>query len=511
ESDPVVANNTSTSTPVPVNVIDAVNDTPVTATATVPSGTSNTVVGTVLGNDTINGNPVTTTNTNVTPVSNGPLSVDANGGVTLAANTPSGTYTVTYQLCESDPVTGLNVSPSNCDTAIATVVVSNVIDAVNDTPVTATATVPSGTSNTVVGTVLGNDTINGNPVTTTNTNVTPVSNGPLSVDANGGVTLAANTPSGTYTVTYQLCESDPVTGLNVSPSNCDTAIATVVVSNVIDAVNDGPITIIVTTTGPISGGSVLGNDTLNGVLASIVNTDVTPVTVGPLSIDVNGNVTIAPNTLAGTYSITYQLCETGAVPANCDTAIATYIIITDSDGDGVTDVIEIADGTDPNDFCDFLAINVTLPQSQVFLDADCDNDGLNNGDEYGDNPKDPLDSDGDGIPDFLEFNNHTPSEDDLEIFNLVTPNDDGDNDVFVIRNIELYPNNTVEIYNRWGLLVYETKGYGQNGKYFKGYSEGRVTLSQNSGLPVGTYFYIVKYINNNNQAKERSGYLYINR
>jgi hypothetical protein len=64
------------------------------------------------------------------------LSIDANGIVTVAANTPSGTYSITYQLCEANPSTGLNVSPSNCDTATATVVVNNPIDAVNDPSVT---------------------------------------------------------------------------------------------------------------------------------------------------------------------------------------------------------------------------------------------------------------------------------------------------------------------------------------------------------------------------------------
>ena len=83
--------------------------------------------------------------------------------------------------------------------------------------------------------------------------------------------------------------------------------------------------------------------------------------------------------------------------------------------------------------------------------------------------------------------------------------------MFVIRNIELYPDNTVEIYNRWGVLVYEVNGYGQNGRYFKGISEGRVTISQSSELPVGTYFYIVRYRNNSGNNKERSGYLYINK
>jgi hypothetical protein len=40
------------------------------------------------------------------------------------------------------------------------------------------------------------DMIRGIAATTTNTNVTPLTTGPLSIDANGIVTVAANTPSG---------------------------------------------------------------------------------------------------------------------------------------------------------------------------------------------------------------------------------------------------------------------------------------------------------------------------
>ena len=429
-----------------------------------------------------------------------PGNITGNTATTTISGLTAGTYTYTV----TNSVGCISVATVN-------VVMTNLICANDDTPVTVIATVPSGAVDTVVGTVLTNDTLNGIPVTTSNTNVTPVTDGPLSVDSDGNVTVAANTPSGTYTITYVLCEADPITGLTLNPTNCNDAIATVVVANTIIANNDAPQVVEINVPGAIVVGSVIINDTLNGVVVTTTNTDVTPTTEGPLSIDANGIVTVAAGTPAGTYTITYTICETGAVPANCDTATATFIIVTDTDGDGVINITEIENGTDPYNFCDFIPANVTEEQSQAFLDADCDLDGLTNGEEYGPDPTDPLDSDGDGIPDFLEPNNSTPSEDDLEIFNLVTPNGDSDNDVFTIRNIELYPNNTVEIYNRWGVLVYETKGYGQNGKYFRGISEGRVTISQSSELPVGTYFYILRYQNNSSQNKERSGYLYINR
>jgi hypothetical protein len=46
------------------------------------------------------------------------------------------------------------------------------------------------------------------------------------------------------------------------------------------------------------------------------NTDVTPVTTGPLSIDSEGVLTLEPNTPAGTYTIEYTICEVGANPVN---------------------------------------------------------------------------------------------------------------------------------------------------------------------------------------------------
>ena len=47
---------------------------------------------------------------------------------------------------------------------------------------------------------------------------------------------------------------------------------------------------------------------------------------------------------------------------------------------------------------------------------------------------------------------------------LFSPNGDYQNDVFVIKNIENYPNNHVLIYNRWGNLVYEKNGYNNDWK-----------------------------------------------
>jgi hypothetical protein len=44
-----------------------------------------------------------------------------------------------------------------------------------------------------------------------------------------------------------------------------------------------------------------------------------------------------------------------------------------------------------------------------------------------------------------------------------------------------------------GVLVYETKGYNNTSNAFEGISAGRSTIQQSTGLPTGTYFYILSY------------------
>ncbi|WP_161554598.1 gliding motility-associated C-terminal domain-containing protein [Sinomicrobium soli] len=100
-------------------------------------------------------------------------------------------------------------------------------------------------------------------------------------------------------------------------------------------------------------------------------------------------------------------------------------------------------------------------------------------------------------------------EHDLIVYNGVSPNGDGRNDFFFIKGLERYPDNTVEIYNRWGVKVYEGRGYDNSAIRFDGYSHGRATVNSNKMLPTGTYFYIIKY-KEGNATRDLSGYLYIN-
>ncbi|WP_306350533.1 gliding motility-associated C-terminal domain-containing protein [Flavobacterium sp. '19STA2R22 D10 B1'] len=100
-------------------------------------------------------------------------------------------------------------------------------------------------------------------------------------------------------------------------------------------------------------------------------------------------------------------------------------------------------------------------------------------------------------------------DEDLVFYNGLSPNGDGKNEFFYIKGINKFPDNSVEIYNRWGVLVYSAKGYNESDKVFNGYSEGYLTLDSSKKLPMGTYFYILNYKKDAKKIK-RTGYLYIN-
>jgi len=74
----------------------------------------------------------------------------------------------------------------------------------------------------------------------------------------------------------------------------------------------------------------------------------------------------------------------------------------------------------------------------------------------------------------------------LVIYNGVTPNGDGRNDMFFLENIEMYPGNIVSIFNRWGQLLEEIHDYNNTSKFWAGTSEGG-----SKSVPSGTYYYVI--------------------
>src|SRR5690606_2553160 len=169
-------------------------------------------------------------------------------------------------------------------------------------------------------------------------------------------------------------------------------------------------------------------------------------------------------TYTATYTISQQDIERLSIT---NQALVTAV---DSSGNTITDLSD-----DPTNFDD----------------VDIDNDG------------DPDDATVTVLPD--------PADDDFRIFNAISPDGDGQNDFFRIEGIENYPDNNLKIYNRWGVLIYEADAYGVNGKVFRGFSDGRVTISKNEALPTGTYFYILTRRIANQETLINKGYLYIKR
>lgn len=108
----------------------------------------------------------------------------------------------------------------------------------------------------------------------------------------------------------------------------------------------------------------------------------------------------------------------------------------------------------------------------------------------------------------------TDIDDDVVIYDAISPNDDDKNDYFYIKNITNYPDNRVQIFNRWGIKVFDTTNYDSNGNVFRGYSDGRATISPDNTLPTGTYFYIVQYTKQTNGQSDtikKAGYLFLDR
>lgn len=85
-----------------------------------------------------------------------------------------------------------------------------------------------------------------------------------------------------------------------------------------------------------------------------------------------------------------------------------------------------------------------------------------------------------------------------------SPNGDGINDVFVIRGIVNYPQNTFLIYNRWGDQVFEASPYQST---WNGTSTMGLRVGGNE-LPTGTYFYL---LNLGDGSAMYKGTIYLNR
>ena len=308
----------------------------------IANGANGGTTSSVLANDTLNG--VTPPNTASITLHwhNIPTGIRTNtdGTITVPAGTASGTYTVTYSICEA-------LNPTNCSgIATATVVVGQA---------TLTAAADTFTVTNVAGgttsSVLANDSYNGvTPPNTASVTLTwlTVPAG-VQTHTDGTITIPAGTPSGTYEVSYQLCE-------NINSTNCSVATATIVVTSVSSptatptiTANADTFTLTVSSTTYTTTSNVLTNDRIGTATATVgsVTIQTTPPATDKPYIDTNTGFVVIPSGVAtGTYTITYRLC--GIAPlTGCSSVTTVTVNVTSVTATPTTpiNIIAVPDGT----------------------------------------------------------------------------------------------------------------------------------------------------------------------
>ena len=77
------------------------------------------------------------------------------------------------------------------------------------------------------------------------------------------------------------------------------------------------------------------------------------------------------------------------------------------------------------------------------------------------------------------------------INNVVTPDNNGENDTWVIKNIETFELSNVYIYDRYGKEIYSKKGYKNDWDASSNFDQ----------VPDGTYYYIINFDDNDKVYK----------
>ena len=130
---------------------------------------------------------------------------------------------------------------------------------------------------------------------------------------------------------------------------------------------------------------------------------------------------------------------------NANNSVTAVFELLDTDGDGVTDATELANGTDLNDPCSYLITSITSP---IISGADCDEDGITDDVEItnGTDPFDPCDPNNVGELCFTGI--YLPTG--------FSPNGDGQNDVYEIKVGIDVASFVFHVYDRWGNRVLRT-------------------------------------------------------
>ncbi|MCF6184643.1 MAG: gliding motility-associated C-terminal domain-containing protein, partial [Bacteroidales bacterium] len=348
--------------------------------------------------------------------------------------------------------------------------------------------------------------------------------GTLNKGSTDTLRIVANVNTGTNgtVITNTISNSQEQTDTNITADD-DIEIITV---NDIPVANDDYETI---DEDNILNSNVLTNDTgLND--GGIIVTVTTDVVNGTLALNTDGTYTYTPDAnYHGSDSFVYEVCD---VDNECDQAAVNItinsvndlpvaqddnininedselnkILILEDNGNGADDfggdgpstspvklivntedgVLELNDNGTPNN-----------PTDDYFLYTPEHN-------YYGHDSFEYEICDYDGDCDQAIVNIEVIDDDVLSIPEIFTPNGDGINDLFYVEGLELYPDNSILIFNRWGDKVFEASPYNSD---WDGTSNFGI-VPGGKQLTEGTYFYIIKL---KNKHKDIKGYIYLKR
>ena len=459
-----------------------------------------------------------------TAVQAGTITMNDNGSITVKKGTSVGIYTYTYKICEK-------AVPTNCseEAKVTFEVVDNTILAKDDE-------YEVGTLGGLTPSVLNNDIFAGKVGVITNQVIIE----PTSTERNDDPKLEMRFVDGRVDVKKDIAPGIHKYYYTISDKNDKTksSSAIVIIKVVSFTAVDDEDEIINDKSKEQKIPSVLSNDEIGGKRPT-PNEDVifTPTKVkdkdgnevpGIVINPQDGMITIAPNTPDGVYTYNYTICKKTA-PTECKTAkgVLRLLPALEANDDDFTATpvnttkraVNVGNVLKNDKYAGEEALNNLDKLTAVIAD----NDGLVGAkiDEQGNliipqgtpvrvyNPTYYLCmKDHPGVCKTAKIRVEVIKDKPLTIYNGVSADGDGHNDYFKIDGIEYYPKNNLKIFNRWGVLVYEKDGY-TNNQPFDGHSNGRVTISTDSKLPQGTYYYILEYEDSNDQSHTEKGWLYL--
>jgi gliding motility-associated-like protein len=434
-----------------------------------------------------------TTSITVTPTVTDPASTVTVNGAAVASGSASGAIpliigsnTVTVVVTAQDGVTKTTYIVVVTRTASSTATLSNlaissgtlapnfntsvtsyavsVPNAVSSVTVTPTSTDPTTSTITVNGTAVASGSASGSI--------------PLQVGSNN-INVIVTAQDGT-TVTYTITVSRPpatsvvLANLTISSGSLAPDFSSTVfgyASAVANATTS--LTVTATTSDPTNTITINGVQTGSGTPSA------------PIQLNVGANlitvIVSAPGGASTTYTITV---------ARAGTTIATLSNLTLSQG---TLKPVFASGTlNYTASVDYSVSSITVTPTTSDANATIKVDGVVafSGQpsqvidlDPGDNTKtvDVLAQDGITTVTYTVIVTRNVPQNDVIANNLLTPNGDGKNDTWFIKNIDLFPNNTVTVFDHSGKIMYTKKGYSNDwdGNY--------------NGQPLkeDTYYYVI--------------------